>query len=200
LIPGQYRRLDNFLSATVADGDAVTQVELWDHRGGDDSWWIGSTPIDAQNGYVTDDLDDIWIRGSSAPSEQNLWVRAHDGTDWSAWKYFTLITRLENRAPEIEVEDQALSPSPFRRLDDVLSVSDADADPMVQVELWDSSGGDDNWWVGNTRIDASGGYVTGDLDNVWFRGPDAPGQQKLWVRAHDGTVWSDWDVFSLDTI
>ena len=69
---------------------------------------------------------------------------------------------------------------------------------MVRYELWDSEGGD-NWWADGGIVDASEGYVTSDLSGVWFKRDGAPSTQTLWVRAYDGTDWSDWDDFTLTT-
>ena len=50
--------------------------------------------VDASTGYVTANLSGIWFQGDDAPSDQTLWVRAHDGTDWGAWDAFELIITL----------------------------------------------------------------------------------------------------------
>ena len=41
----------------------------------------------------------------------------------------------------------------------------------------------------NTTIEVA----ASDLANVWVRGGTSAGSETMWVRAFDGTDWSDWD-------
>ena len=73
-----------------------------------------------------------------------------------------------------------------------------DGDALVQLEVWDSVGGN-NWWADGAYVDASSGYVTSGVTDVWFRADPAASTQTLWARAYDGTDWGAWDDFELVT-
>jgi hypothetical protein len=82
-----WRSLDSVLSITDADGDAVTQFEIYDSEGGD-NWWAD----DASAGYVTSGVSDIWFQRDAVASEQTLWVRAFYSEEWGAWGSFDMST------------------------------------------------------------------------------------------------------------
>ena len=196
----QWRKLDSVLSVSDADGDAITLYELRDDEGGH-NWWADGGLVNARTGYQTANLADIWFKRDAAPSEQTLSVRAHDGTDWGAWAQFTLTTEGVNSAPVALVADQSIGMNQYqwRKLDSVLSVTDADGDAITLYELWDSEGGH-NWWADGGLVNARTGYQTADLSDIWFKRDAAPSDQTLWVRANDGMQWGAWDSFELLTV
>lgn len=183
--------------ATDANGDALVSVELWDDEGAN-SWWADGGLVDASLGYVTQNLDDIWLRADATASDQTLWVRGSDGSAWSSWDRFEFQT-IGNAAMVPDVADQSIVTGGWRRLSDVLGYFDADGDTLGGIELWDDEGAA-NWWADGGMVDARQGYRTNDLSDVWFRGDDTGGVQTLWVRGHDGKQWGVWDAFELSSI
>ncbi|MEM7058775.1 MAG: CAP domain-containing protein [Pseudomonadota bacterium] len=103
-----------------------------------------------------------------------------------------------NAPPIVTVDDQIIGANVWRKLSDVVSLSDADGDAITRYELWDSEGGN-NWWADGGVVDASSGYWTSDVDNVQFRGDAVAGSQNLWIRGWDGTEAGEWDSFVLET-
>ena len=110
------------------------------------------------------------------------------------------LTEAANSAPVASVADQTIGLDEYawKRLDSELSVSDADGDAITQYEIYDSAGGD-NWWADGGVVDAATGYTTSNLSDIWFKRDDVASTQTLWVRAHDGEDWSNWDSFDLIT-
>jgi serralysin len=202
LEPLEWQQLKNVLTVNDADSDAITSYEIWDDEGGN-NWWIsgGVGFVDASTGYEVSTLNSIWFRGDSTASTQTLWVRAFDGTDWSDWTQFDLTTTANaNNEPVANVDDLTVQQAEWTRLQDVLTVTDADADTITSYQIWDDQGGN-NWWIGGGVgfVDASRGYTVSDLSKIWFRGDNSNSSQTLWVRAFDGTDWSDWERFTLTT-
>ena len=63
-------------------------------------FWTPSNAHHAANTPITvaaADLANVWVRGGQAGGTETMWVRAFDGTDWSAWDSFTFTTS-EHRA------------------------------------------------------------------------------------------------------
>ena len=199
----EWTRLNNVPTLSDAENDTITKYELWDSEGGDNNWWIGGTGyVDATTGYETSLLGNVWFQGADAFGEQTLWVRAFDGGNWSDWGHFDL-TSGSNTPPEVDIPYVAVSVNGWTRLDAVASVSDFDNDQITKYEVWDSEGGDDNWWLagGVGYVDASNGFeVDGALSSICFQGADTAGDQTLWVHANDGTEWSAWEQFELFTV
>ena len=95
--------------------------------------------------------------------------------------------------------DQTVGVSEWTLLSDVMSITDPDGDTMTNYEIWDNIGGN-SWWADGGYVDATTGYTTSNLSDIWFRGDAVAGAQTLWVRANDGTDWSTWDDFDLTTV
>ena len=199
-LSGKWIKLSDVLSISDTDGDALTQIELWDDVGGN-SWWADGRMVDAASGYRTADVANVWFRADAADSTQKLWVRGNDGQDWGGWDAFDLISRDVNARAVATVEDQSVTTNTWTKLSDVLSFSDADGDALLGIELWDSQGRA-SWYADGGRVDASGGYevTNANADAIWFQGDETAGAQTLWVRAFDGIEWSDWDAFELITV
>jgi len=92
----------------------------------------------------------------------------------------------------------------WSKIDSWISASDADNDTITKYQFWDSGTGatsayfwtpTNSHWAANTVIDVS----AADLGSVWLKGGSATGSETLWVRAFDGTGWSNWDTFTLTT-
>jgi hypothetical protein len=96
LSAAQWAQLMNWTTTSDADGDAITKYQFWDGNSAANSsyFWTPENPNWAA-GIAIDvnavDLDDVWIRGSTAPGTDTMYVRAFDGTDWSPWDSFTIV-------------------------------------------------------------------------------------------------------------
>ncbi|WP_244482173.1 hypothetical protein, partial [Bradyrhizobium pachyrhizi] len=202
----QWVTVNNWLTASDADGDAITTYQFWD--GGTaatsayfwtptNSHWDANTTIEVSAA----DLANAWIHGGSAVGSETLWVRGFDGTAWSNWDSFTL-TSTVNTAPVATINDQSLHVNQWTKPQGWLTTSDAEGDTITKYQFWDGGTGansayfwtaDNSHWAANTTIDVS----ASDLANLWIQGGSTTGSETMWVRAFDGTAWSNWDSFNL---
>ncbi len=84
--------LDTIMTVSDPDNDTVVSVQLWDDTG-ENNWFVDGVSVDAGNGYVATNPDDVSLLKSSFGTE-TFWVRAHDGQAWSAWESFTVTVDL----------------------------------------------------------------------------------------------------------
>jgi serralysin len=104
-----------------------------------------------------------------------------------------------NSAPVTAVNDLTVEQLAWTQLQNVLTVTDADADTITSYQIWDEQGGN-NWWVdGAGLVDASTGYIVNDLSKIWFQGDSSNSSQTLWVKAFDGKEWGAWESFMVTT-
>ena len=97
LSAAQWVQLVNWTSTSDADGDAITNYQFWDGGGAANStyfWtpanshWAAGTAIDV----AAADLASVWVQGGAAGTSDTMYLRAFDGTEWSAWHSFVLTT------------------------------------------------------------------------------------------------------------
>jgi hypothetical protein len=204
----QWATVSSWMNVSDADSDTVTRYQFWDSGSSATSgyfWtptnthWAANTIIDVSAA----DLADTWVRGGSATGAETLWVRAFDGNEWGAWDTFTLTTTV-NTAPVATIGDQALHVNQWAKPQSWLSTTDAEGDAITSYQFWDG-GSDANsgyfWsstnshWAAATAIDVS----ASDLGNFWIRGGATAGSETMYVRAFDGSAWSNWDSFTFSS-
>jgi hypothetical protein len=201
----QWAKVSSWISVSDADNDTVTRYQFWDSGTSatsayfwtpGNSHWAANTVIDVS----ASDLANVWIQGGSAVGSETLWVRAFDGNEWGAWDTFTLTTTT-NTAPVATIGDQALHINEWTKPQSWLSTTDAEGDAITSYQFWDggsaaSSGyfwsPTNSHWAAATAIDVS----AADLANFWIRGGATPGTETMYVRAFDGSAWSNWDSFT----
>lgn len=205
----QWAKPQNWLSATDAEGDTITQYQFWDGggaagsgyfwSGNTNTFWSASTVIDVSPG----DLANFWVRSGAVTGSETMFVRAFDGAAWSSWDSFTFTST--NTAPTATINDHTLNAAQWAQLVNWTTSSDADGDAITQYQLWDGGGAANSayfWtpanshWPSSTVIDVA----PADLANVWVQGGTAGGTDTMYIRAFDGTSWSSWDAFTVTSL
>ncbi|WP_249131916.1 MULTISPECIES: hypothetical protein [unclassified Bradyrhizobium] len=204
----QWVKPEGWLSTSDAEGDTITKYQFWDSGTAatsayfwtpTNSHWDANTVIDVS----ASDLDNLWIQGGSATSSETMWVRAFDGTAWGNWDSFNLTST--NTAPTVAISDHSLNAAQWAQLVNWTTASDADGDAITKYQFWDGGSAANSayfWtpanshWAANTVIDVA----ASDLASVWVQGGTAGGSETMYVRAFDGTAWSNWDSFTLTSL
>ncbi|MGE9009791.1 hypothetical protein ACO2JO_14485 [Leptospira interrogans] len=209
LSAGQWAKVVNWTTSSDADGDTITKYQLWDGNSAttsayfwtpDNFHWQAGTAIDV----TASNLANVWVQGGTAGGSDTMYIRAFDGTGWSAWDNFTLTT-LPNSAPIVSMANQTLHINEWSQINTALAYSDAEGHRATQYQFWDGNAGassgyfwtpSNSHWAAGTAIDVG----AGDLNDVWFRGGASTGADAMYVRAFDGIDWSSWHSFMLTTI
>jgi hypothetical protein len=97
LAANQWAQVQGWISYSDADGNAATQYQFWDQGIAANSayFWTPSNPHHPSETLITvnaADLANVWVRGGQVTGSENLWVRAFDGTAWSAWDSWNMST------------------------------------------------------------------------------------------------------------
>lgn len=205
----QWAKVVNWTTSSDVDGDTILQYQLWDGNSAansaffstaDNIHWAAGVAIDV----ASSDLANVWVKGGTASGADTMYIRAFDGTSWSAWDNFTLTT-LPNHAPVVSINDQTLHVNEWIHVDNLVTYSDADAHRATQYQFWDGgSAGSSGFfstpsnsrWASGVAIDVS----ATNLDDLWLRGGAVSGTETMYVRAYDGIDWSSWHSFLLTTI
>jgi hypothetical protein len=202
--------LSSLFSVSDADGDTITQYQLWDGTRDPSSGHFEinnvaqapSTVITITAGQLS---QTTFVTGAVGDSLQ---IRASDGILWSAadnaaWATFT-VSIPTNSVPQLSTTTQRAVAAQSLTLASLISVTDGDGDTMTRYQLWDSTADPNSGhWVVNGQAKAAGtiidvtaaqlaqtSFVTGTVND------------NLQIRAFDGIAWSaadnaSWSPFTI---
>jgi hypothetical protein len=203
---GQSVSADSLFSVTDADNDAITQYEFWDDVAGSGHFSVNGVAQGAAQSIAVSaaDLANTDYVGGATPGTEQVWVRANDGQEWSAWKPWQMSTVLHipNAAPEVTAAGtQTVLLSEAVDAASLFSVTDADNDTITNYEFWDSTAGNGHFSVNGVAQGANVAIAVSaaDLANTQFVGAATAGSDQVWVRANDGQTWSDWKSWNVNS-
>ena len=132
----------SLFSVSDADGDTIARYQFWDSTADAASghWMVNGV---AQATGMAIDVTAAQLGQTtfqSGSGTDDLWVRASDGIEWSAWKEFHVVAPVNN-APVVAAADPIHVPHGANALASLLfSVSDADGDTIARYQFWDFDG------------------------------------------------------------
>jgi len=196
---------NTLFSVSDADGDAVTQYEFYDSTAGNGHFTVNGVEqgVNVAIPVAAADLANTQFVAASAIGTDSVWVRAHDGMAWSAWKNWSMNSwpHLTNAAPVASASNSGILANEALAATMFFGVSDADGDPIVSYQFWDDVNGGGYWALDGVQqaaataiaVDAAG------LDSIAYVGGASPGTEQVWVRASDGMGWSAWKNWLMAT-
>ena len=193
----------SLFSVTDADGDAMAKYEFWDDVNGGGYFRVNGVQQGAAQSIAVSaaDLAATEYVGGSSPGAGQVWVRANDGLEWSAWKAWNMTTALHipNAAPVVSASDSTVLLNNAVAASGLFSVTDADNDAITRYEFWDSTAGNGHFEVNGVAagVNVSIPVNSSQIQNTVFVGAPVSGTDQVWVRANDGQVWSDWKSWNV---
>jgi autotransporter passenger strand-loop-strand repeat protein len=186
LATGRSVAASSLFSAKDPDGDSIVTYALWDSTG---SGQFAINGVTQRAGFEIDvtpsQLAQTTYVAGAVPDQ--LWFRANDGSQWSAWQSLT----AGPTPPVMMVSSGALGSGRSVPASSLFSASDPDGDSIATYALWDSTGSGHFAINGVTQragfeIDVTAAQLA---QTTYVAGP-VPDQ--LWFRANDGSQWSAW--------
>jgi Ca2+-binding RTX toxin-like protein len=191
----------SLFSVSDAENDAITAYQFYDATATASSghWMVNGV---AQGANATIDVTPEQLAQTSFLTNygsDDLYVRANDGTSWGTWTEFH-VTAPANQAPVITSNDLGLLPVtssvPAAAL---FSVSDAEDDAITSYQFYDSNAASTSahWALNGVEQDANQAItvLAANLNEATLVAGSMP-DSDLYVRANDGTSWSDWHTLS----
>jgi hypothetical protein len=182
-----------------ADGDIITQYQLWDSTADPASgyWVVGGFAWGAGAAIDVAPSQLSTATFHSGSGTDHLWVRASDGIAWGDWKDFNVIAPVDHAPVVTTFNFTTFRTDSIHVAGPLYTVTDADNDTMTAYQLWDS-----------TADPTSGHFAMGGVAQPAGQAIDVTpsqmantvfvagyGMDHLWVRAFDGLLWSDWQDF-----
>ncbi|WP_375787265.1 hypothetical protein ACE10Z_06865 [Bradyrhizobium sp. Pha-3] len=199
-VHGEFSTLASSLfSVSDAENDAITQYAFWDTGG--NGHFVVNGVVQAANTEIDVSAANLsqvsYVFGPGGSTPDTLYVRANDGSKWGAWAAFTA-TPGPDTAPVVTASNVSAIHDHSVAASSLFSVSDAENDAITQYAFWDT-GGNGHFVVNgaiqaaNTEIDVS----AANLSQVsYVFGPGGSPSDTLYVRANDGSEWSNWKAFT----
>ncbi|NEU95283.1 beta strand repeat-containing protein [Bradyrhizobium uaiense] len=203
-------------TGTDADGNnTIAKYQLWDGTTSATNGYFVVNGVD-QAGNLTftinaSDVAHTYFQTGNVSSD-DLWVRAFDGLQWGAWTEFHV--NSVNHAPVVSLSSttvpisaQTTSVSAAALFNLPTSVTDADGDAITQYQFWEnkpaagtSADGSGYFSVNGVRQDAGAAITVAanHLSDISFFKGTANANDVVWVRASDGTDWSDWKQITVN--
>jgi hypothetical protein len=191
---GQSISAASLFSVTDADGDAVTQYQFYENTTAPTSGHFSINGIDqTMQGTINVSASQLaqttFLTGSATDT---LYVRAFDGYGWGDWTALHL--NVTENAPVIGAATTVVNAGEAVAASSLFSVTDADNDAITEYQVWDhtASAASGHFVMNGVAQDAQTviDVSAANLSQLNFQGGQL--SDELYVRAFDGTMWSDW--------
>src|SRR5262249_31516502 len=182
-------------SVSDFDGDTITKYQFWDSTADPSSghWVVNGV---AQGAGMAIDATAAQLAQTtfqSGSGTDDLWVRANDGTDWSAWKEYHVVAPVDAK-PIVTGGDVDLALNDTVAAATLFSVTDADDAHMAAYQFWDSTPGANTAHFAINGVAQAAGQaidvLAQNIASVNLASGSTAGTDQLWVRANDGMQWS----------
>jgi len=201
--------LENIAAASLfsvldADSDAMTTYQFWDSTPDASSgeWIVGNVAQPAGQAITVTAAQLSTTTFQSGAISDLLWVRASDGALWSDWTSFNVVSPGD-RAPIVSGSDVSLTVGNRIALTSLFGATDPDGDAIKSYELWQSvkpPGSEYGTFdVGGPSASPGQGIFLDatTINQAHFYAASTPTTDRIWERASDGALWSDWHVVNV---
>ena len=183
----------SLFTAVDPDGDPITKYAFWNSGVGGGHFVLNGSvePVNQEIDITAAQLAQLSYQSGSGGD--TLWVKASDGSKWSAWSPGFTVDAPIDPGPVITAANTMLSKGQTTITASSLFTS---TDPLglsiTKYAFWDAGSGGGHFALNgvaqgtNQEIDVT----AAQLSQLTYQAGSAP--DTLWVRANDGYVWGAW--------
>ncbi len=192
----------SLFSVSDGDSDTITAYQFWDSTpdASSGSWVVGGVAEPAGRAINVTPAQLASTTFQSGSGSDHLWVRAFDGVLWSDWASFNVNAPVDH-APVVTGSNAGLTLNTSLAASNLFGTTDADSDTIKTYELWDSVNSASNGhFLLSGAVQPSGQGIFLDasqFSQTSFIASSTPTTDRLWERAFDGSLWSDWTAVSV---
>ncbi|MEG3851005.1 C2 family cysteine protease, partial [Microcoleus sp. herbarium19] len=129
----------------------------------------------------------------------SVYIAAYDGQTWGS-QTATITTQKANQAPVVSAIDQTVRRN--QTIQPSFGVTDADGDKITSYFFYDTNTSSTSGYftVNGVKQADTGFSVDADkLGTVSFVGGSTASSDYVYTRGYDGTAWSDWKGYTIQT-
>lgn len=191
----------SLFNVSDADGDSITKYQFSDSTSSALSGHFVVAGVKQGTGVAIEvtaaQLSSTTFQ--SGTQSDDLWVRAYDGLQWSAWTAFR-VTAAVNHAPVATASDYTATKNQNIAASSLFSVTDADGDSITKFQFCDSTSDPQSGHFVVAGVKQGTGVAievtAAQLSSTTFQ--SGAGSDDLWVRAFDGATWGAWKEFHVN--
>jgi hypothetical protein len=133
----------------------------------------------------------VYQSGSGADT---LYIRAYNGFQWGAWSAPFSVTAPIDSPPVTTptLAAQSVGRGATLAASGLFNVTDAEHDPLVQYDFWDTGTGGAHFTVNGVAQGNNQDVYVSEAQLAQTVYQSGPGTDTIWVRANDGFLWGPW--------
>ncbi|TAF53483.1 MAG: hypothetical protein EAZ60_20090 [Oscillatoriales cyanobacterium] len=188
-------------SVTDADGDRISLYYFLDSNTSSTSGYFTLNGVQQSSAFsvTPEQLSTVRFVGGSVAGTDSVTIYAYDGQTWGS-QAVTMTTKA-NQIPFVTVSDQTVRRS--QTIQPSFGVTDADGDKITRYAFYDNNNSSTSGYFtvnGAAQAAEQTFYVDADkLSTVRFVGGSTAGSDYVYARAYDGTDWSNWNGYTIQT-
>ena len=129
----------------------------------------------------------------SGSGADTLWVRANDGTQWSAWSSpFTVTAPVDSGPVVTSVSNIKTTSGQTFAASSLFTASDPFGDAIAQYDFWDTGGGGGHFALNGRALGANQENIVAAAQLALTTYVSGSGTDTLWLRVNEGGQWSPW--------
>ena len=192
---GQSFAAASLFKASDPDGDTITQYGFWNFGTGGGHYVLNGVAQGTNQEIDVSAAQLSQLSYQSGSGADTLWVRANDGTQWSAWSSpFTVTAPVDTGPVTTPVSLTVILGHGQSTIaaSSLFTTSESDGDLVAKYAFWDFGTGGGHFLVNGVaqgtqqEIDVA----ASQLAQVTYQAGSST--DTLWVRANDGFVWGPW--------
>jgi Ca2+-binding RTX toxin-like protein len=189
---GQSFAASSLFTATDADGDAITKYAFWDTGNGGGHFVLNGVAqgVGQEIDVTAAQLSQLGYQSGSGAD--TLWVAAYDGMKWGNWSSSFTVTGQPDSAPTVTGSNVTAAHGQSFAASSLFTASDADGDTITKYAFWDAGSGGGHFVLNGVAqgVGQEIDVTAAQLSQLGYQ--SGSGTDTLWVRASDGTQWSNW--------
>jgi hypothetical protein len=189
---GQSFAASSLFTASDPDGDTISKYAFWDTGAGGGHFMLNGVAQGTSQEINVAAAQLSQLSYQSGSGADTLWVRANDGTQWSPWSSSFTVTAPVDTPPSVTVSNVNATHGQSFAASSLFTATDADGDAISKYAFWDTGNGGGHFMLNGVAQGTSQeiDVTAAQLSQLSYQ--SGSGADTLWVRANDGTQWSNW--------
>jgi hypothetical protein len=190
---GQSFAASSLFTASDPNGDSITQYGFWDLGTGGGHYVLNGVAQGANQEIDVSAAQLSQLSYQSGSGADTLWVRANDGTQWSAWSNVFTVTAPVDTGPVVtSVSNIKTTSGQTFAASRLFTASDPFGDAIAQYDFWDTGGGGGHFALNGRALGANQENIVTAAQLAQTTYVSGSGTDTLWVRVNEGGQWSAW--------